>query len=440
MAPLIDNVMNFFNSGSAKLTSHTDPSKRTGALPALSIGIYNSSKVDDLSGLNESAVEYYNQLINTGAYDTDSQDFKTFMDLLNILSTTQVRNKMFDKNRSDLATNLKFFIEKYRSGNEGDSMQERLDICKGLNKLNQSLKANPISRGYNFKLIDNYSGEQVPTDYCNKIDNNAYITVNDVDRNIKDITDGLFRSSAANLNTSVLTKKKYHGFVQHKDADGNHIEMIDGPDEPIPEAPNQIGGRKFKEFKGGSSLYYKNALDKLAIAKESGDTFLIKNVINDIENHPIYSPKFEELTTNDRLIMIFVTFIIRSIALFLIQWGIDSSYITSFKQGLTYYIYLYSLLFLLVVCAVNNSYNDNISLKLLIYYINIEAQGYFRIIVHLLLLFLLFPIIFILKNTTKYNENDFPMLSYQDKIKVKEAINLFTLAIWIVTSAVVIRF
>ena len=83
--------------------------------------------------------------------------------------------------------------------------------------------------------------------------------------------------------------------------------------------------------------------------------------------------------------------------LFLINWGIDSSFITNFKQGLIYYITVYTLIFLLVVAVVNNSYTDNISIKLVFYYVNIESQGYLRIIAHLIILYSLIPIIFILK-------------------------------------------
>ena len=409
MGSFFDNLKNRFNKvkDNPVLSAHTDSAeteKLSDVIPSLS-----STNISDLEALNESAVNYYSQIISNGGFDTNSESYKAFKELLAVISATEIRNKLFNKNKSGLSANLKYYIDNAVEKAEGHDkgqvlINRKMNLCKAIRKLNAKIKVNPIARGYTLQVYNNQLGK-AESDFCSPT-------------KIEDSASGseLFKeySSADNVLENKTVKFKIN---DHK---GKIVE---------------VGNVQ----SGGSDKYYAEALEKLSIAKESKDDDLIKTVIDDIENHPIYSPKFEDLEMSDRLMMALLTFIIRSITLFLINWGVDSSFITSFKQGLFYYIILYTFIFLLVVCVVNNSFTDNISIKLMFYYLNIEAQGYLRIVAHLIILYSLLPLVIILKNNNS-NTNNFVVLSYQDKIKTKNAIGMFTLSSWVLTSIVALRF
>lgn len=398
------------------LSSHIDSS--SGQSFTNIIPNFGSTDLADLEGLNEAAVQYYSQIIANEGFDQNSESYKAFKELLAILSVSDIRKKLLDKNKGKLASSLKYFIDQNLEKAEGKDLDEKINnrriaLCKAVSRLNAKIKNTSSGRSYKLQIYNNNIGKSVP-DYCTK-------QLTDADKE-------LFKeySAADKISNKDIT------FVYN----GKNVEF---PEKKIGGNDCSSCAISNNKMKGGSNKYYKDALEKLYIAKETKDDDLIRTVIHDIENHPIYSPKFEELEISDRLIMILLTFIIRNITLFLINWGVDSSFITSFKQGLIYYIILYTFIFLLVVSIVNNKSSDNISIKLMFYYLNIESQGYIRIIAHLLILYSLMPIIFILKDKN-VNTDNFVNLTYQDKIKIKDAIGMFTLSSWILTSIIVLRF
>lgn len=418
MGSFFDNLKQKFvrlkengDTNNTLLETHTNDSENIESTPNM-LELPPSVDISNLQSLNDEAVNYYSQIIANGGIDKSSESYKAFKELLVILRTAEIRKKLLDQDKSALAANLKYYLDQalekaddtgeLQSKDDNILINRKMNLCKAIRVLNSKMKTNPLAKGYKLQVYNNQLQTPVP-DFCSNTNQ------------VKDTDKSLFREYSAS--DKVLTDK----YIQYK---------LDG---------NSHRNKEVLVQHGGANKYYADALEKLAIAKDSKDDDLIKTVINDIENHPIYSPKFEEVKMSDRLMMILLSFIIRNISLFLINWGIDSSFITNFKQGLIYYIGLYTLIFLLVVAVVNNSYTDNISIKLLFYYINVETQGYLRIVAHLLILYSLIPIIFILKEKNS-NTSNFVMLSYQDKIKIKNAVNIFTLSSWILTSIIILRF
>ena len=139
---------------------------------------------------------------------------------------------------------------------------------------------------------------------------------------------------------------------------------------------------------------------------------------------------------SDRFMMVVIAFVLRNLTLYLVEWGINSTFINTFKSAFDYFILIYSLLFLLIVCAVNNNMIKNISLKMLIYYLNIEANGAFRIIIHLLIMVFLYPIVIIFKNKNPDNK----IISYDDRNSIKNVLETITFIIWLIQSIIILRF
>ena len=105
---------------------------------------------------------------------------------------------------------------------------------------------------------------------------------------------------------------------------------------------------KDKKFEGGdiSQLKKKLGLGDGELQLTSDDKKNDKIVKKYIES-PFYSPNNEKVNMTDRLIFVVLTYIIRSLALFLVEWGIYTGYITDFNQAFGLYFGMYaSILFL----------------------------------------------------------------------------------------------
>jgi hypothetical protein len=381
---------------------------------------FASADLSSLSDINPKAVQYYTALLLNGGYDVNSEQYKAFMEILKADNLHYLVAKKFDEDRMNFAANLAYWMDDFKKHNSNQDSDPKLSICKSISRLNKKLKENQAAAGFKFNILAEDNSTQDPEKYCKDVRNNEYkISTKDVKYRVK---------------YKGLDGKDRSADIEGEDFDINGNTSSDISAVTKAEKGKQIGGKG--KYVGGSSNYYKNALTELVRAEDTKNPSLIKSTLQSIENHPIYSPKFEELFMSDRLIMVVIAFILRNLTLFLIEWGINSSFINTFKSSFNYYILIYSLLFLLIVCAVNNNISSNISLKLLIYYLNTEANGILRIIIHLLVLLLLYPIVVILKNKNPDNL----IITYDQKMNIKNALNTITFIIWVMQSIIILRF
>lgn len=177
-----------------------------------------------------------------------------------------------------------------------------------------------------------------------------------------------------------------------------------------------------------------NLTDKFNDTKTDKDL-----VIKKLMNHPYYSPKNEAVVWSDRAIFIAVTYIIRSIALFMVEWSIYSGYIVRFQAAFGFYFAMYAIIYILLIYLVT-SQKDDIFFKTTLFYMNVysvDGKGYLRNGIHILCLLLLLPIPFIVKDYREFQNTD--VLSFEEKRAILNGVDKFSLYMWILTSVIALN-
>lgn len=197
---------------------------------------------------------------------------------------------------------------------------------------------------------------------------------------------------------------------------------------------------KDKKFEGGdiSQLKKKLGLGDGELQLTSDDKKNDKIVKKYIES-PFYSPNNEKVNMTDRLIFVVLTYIIRSLALFLVEWGIYTGYITDFNQAFGLYFGMYASILFLTLFLTNGKKDDMI-FRLLFFYINTQSddgRGVLRIIVHIFCILLLLPIPLVVREYREFKPKE--ILSFKEKSKMLNGIQTFSLYSWILTSVVAIN-
>lgn len=211
------------------------------------------------------------------------------------------------------------------------------------------------------------------------------------------------------------------------------------------------------KFVGGSTKYlddYSDKLEKISDNKNTSDTTKIskyKTVLNDIEN--IVNPtKTLNITREDKILFIIITFIIRLICIKLVEWSINMNYSNNFINTYILYTIIYLIILFIILCIVNITYNYNINsviygstgfstLANSLYYFYIIPGASFsrnnRLFIHsiLLIIFSLIPIG--LKSNNDDNEIDY---DYAEKRKTINMISNYTFAVWIFTSIIAMNY
>lgn len=165
-----------------------------------------------------------------------------------------------------------------------------------------------------------------------------------------------------------------------------------------------------------------------------------KPVVDAYMSSASFSPEVEKVTMGDRVIFLLATYILRGMALFLLEWGVYTNFIDSFNKAFAFYFGIYACIFLLLYILVNARQDDYV-FRMLFFYINTQSEnnkGVLRIIVHLLSILMLFPIPFIVKEFRDFKKEG--VLTFSEKRTIVNAVGRFTLFIWIFTSIIALRF
>jgi hypothetical protein len=207
------------------------------------------------------------------------------------------------------------------------------------------------------------------------------------------------------------------------------------------------------KFENQSILHeYRNKLHD-AYKDESVDNKVraqkLKDIISDIENNNLTSIHQLNLSKEDKLVFIAITFIIRQIVLWLLDWSLTTNFVVNFTNAFMLYIVIYTLLLLLIMAIVNITYNlpiinlytdkhslfSNIGSTLYYFYLipGNEFNDSYRIIFHLGLMYFIVSVAFLVKEKDKVN-NDSLSYDYTEKKKIIRVIGDFTLIIWTFTS------
>ena len=208
------------------------------------------------------------------------------------------------------------------------------------------------------------------------------------------------------------------------------------------------------KFVGGASTKYlddySDKLEKISDNNNTSDSTKIskyKTVLNDIET--IVNPtKTLNITREDKILFIIITFIIRLICIKLVEWSVNMNYSNNFINSYILYTIIYLIILFIILCIVNITYNYNINsviygstgfstLANSLYYFYIIPGANFsrnnRLFIHsiLLIIFSLIPIG--LKSNNDDNEIDY---DYTEKRKTINLISNYTFAVWIFTSII----
>lgn len=164
------------------------------------------------------------------------------------------------------------------------------------------------------------------------------------------------------------------------------------------------------------------------------------NIINSINEHPIYGPKEQTTTTVDISIFCALTYIIRGISLYLLDWAFSSRMISTLAEGFFFYVVVYWIIFGLICIIVNTDIDKNNGgfanpFKAIFYYLNMDVNKSMRIVVHLIIQIVLFPIILFISDGSINPDQD----SYQKQRSILAIISNLTLLIWFLTSIIAFR-
>ncbi len=200
---------------------------------------------------------------------------------------------------------------------------------------------------------------------------------------------------------------------------------------------NALGGRnKFEEF----IKNWKEAKDPSAKAKDPMADNQIeerKNAVRvQLENDPVVSPDNAKITSTDRVIFIAMTFVLRAITIFLVEWAVNTYMVKSFEDAFKLYLVCYLALFAVWAIMVNAS--NSLFFRMMFYYIDTDSHGMGRILLHFLVQLILLPVPYIVR--TKGYEFTDEEYTYEKRRKTMSVLSNFTFFIWAITSIIALRF
>lgn len=215
---------------------------------------------------------------------------------------------------------------------------------------------------------------------------------------------------------------------------------------PSPEPSAAVSGESGSHImKGGGEIEkLKEKLfspsDKSSLSNQFNKPGANKdNIVETYKNDPYYSPSNEKVNFSDRAIFIAITYVVRAVSLFLVEWAIYTGFIKNFVNAFSLYFGMYVSIFLLLVFLTNAKKEDMI-FRMVFFYINTLAEdgkGVLRAIVHLICVIMLLPIPYIVKEYREYSAPS--VLSFSDKTTILNGVEKFSLYTWILTSIVAIK-
>jgi len=305
----------------------------------------------------------------------------------------------------------KFFYKTKEAKLYKQELNEKiLNFINILKKLNSSISQEQIT-----KISDNIS---------NNLKNRFNLT-DDATNKIKDM---------------IIAKKG--GFYKGEEPMRQFINTVNTNIPELNQAPKITSVEDLNKYKPQN--IETNKIETVKKAKTIYDTY--KDTVN---------PALMEIKMIDRVVFIITTFLIRYISLLFIDWGLSTNLINSFHYAFFYYCLIYLILFLFITMFVNViiSYPimelfTNLSIANipnLFYYFYIYANGYIRLLIHIICIIILLFIPYIInidKLTIIQREEKQSNISfnYDKKKKVFDSISTFSLIIWILTSIIALKF
>lgn len=165
----------------------------------------------------------------------------------------------------------------------------------------------------------------------------------------------------------------------------------------------------------------------------------IRDTLVAYDQDPISGPSTEAITSTDRVVFIATTFVLRSIALFVIQWGLNTYMVRSFSSAFKLYLLTYVGLFALWVMLVN-AVDKDLVFRMLFYYVSVDPHGYGRIFFHLFILLIFLPIPLLVKTRTYQDQMEEEELTFERRRSIFRLLSMLTFFIWVISSAIAYQY
>jgi len=220
--------------------------------------------------------------------------------------------------------------------------------------------------------------------------------------------------------------------------------------------------------KFGDNEKITDLLNKLLKGQKGGDLKLpeykqpIKDFIGDLKEykkHPtnelrsrinknhIVADKIIDINLYDRFIFIGLTFAIRIIALFFVEWCLNINLINNFYYAMIAYCSFYIILFIFFALLVNvilyypifQLYEDYsiVDFPNMFYYMYTYTNGYSRLILHITIITILLIVPFILDINSVEQDIKYDV---KKKYYILNNISNFSFIVWILTSLIALKF
>lgn len=245
--------------------------------------------------------------------------------------------------------------------------------------------------------------------------------------------------------------KRILSILENKTDDNVDSSMIIEKNEALKKITDKFVGGKNTNYLDN----YAEKLEKINDNKNISNNTKIskyKTVLDEIDT-VINPAKTLNITREDKILFIIITFILRLITIYLVEWSINMNYANNFINSYILYTIIYLVLLLIIFCIVNITYNYNINsviygntgfstLANSLYYFYIIPGASFsrnnRLFVHSLLL-IIFTIIPISLKSEKSSNNNIDY-DYVEKKKTINMISNYTFAVWIFTSIIAMNY
>ena len=324
----------------------------------------------------------------------------------------------------------------------------------------------------NFESLFAVSG--IPTD-----NNKSYLDarkakVQNETKNIQDKLSSII-SSQETLDSGLYGEDNDKIMTKKKDLIKSTFQDLSGQEETKAEPPALKNGgmRRNKFYKGGSnkSKDYKSKIKKMeqnfkgnSILKKYSNklsdihendniqdktkAMMLKDVVNEIEEDKFVSIKSLDLSKEDRLLFVGITFVLRLICLGIVDWSLSTNFVSAFTSAFILYIAIYSLFIFLILIVVNMQYavpigelyTSDHSLFTAIagsmYYFYMRP-GHFlssitRFIIHLGIIVSITVIALLIKDNNQKSGS--LSYNYLEKKQIRKSVHNFTFLMWIFTS------
>lgn len=158
------------------------------------------------------------------------------------------------------------------------------------------------------------------------------------------------------------------------------------------------------------------------------------NVDLAVDQDPYLSEDARAVSMEDRALFIAVSFMIRMITLFLVEWAIHTEMVADFKSAFMYYIGIYCLLIVFITFIVSSS---SIGVQVIFYYMNVNTHGYAWLGAHVFTILVLMPVLYVLKDNTLVRPMNNTTFEY--KRSLSTSISNITFVIWLLTSLLALK-